>query len=220
MARAHGERHPGDRAAPRRPLRAVRGAGTLRGRTARLLPPLPHDHVKPTFRKKCPSLTFPTPPPAQCTSRAKRMMAIMHTTSQKKKMTIPGIPYPPIVLARTMAPGYPDPSDLFRHEKNQDLYPERTVPSAPQPTTTSPSGRPDTDPALHPPAHHLRAGPVANGRPAPAARDPGRAKPGRRVDPRHRDPGASGRQGKQVGPAGAVIVFRLGARIRGCRATV
>ena len=42
------------------------------------------------------------------------MMATMHTTSQKKKMTIPGIAYPPIVLARTMAPGYPDSPHIFR----------------------------------------------------------------------------------------------------------
>jgi hypothetical protein len=31
----------------------------------------------------------------------------MHTTSQKKKMTIPGIAYPPIVLARTIGPRLP-----------------------------------------------------------------------------------------------------------------
>jgi hypothetical protein len=35
------------------------------------------------------------------------MMATMHTTSQKKNTIIPGIAYPPIVLARTMGPGYP-----------------------------------------------------------------------------------------------------------------
>ena len=125
---------------------------------ARVLPPLPHDQVKPTLRKKCPSRTFPTPPPAQCTSRAKRMMATMHTTSQKKKMTIPGIAYPPIVLARAMAPGYPDPPEIFRHEKNQNLYLERSVPAAPLARHNHlPRGLPIRTPP-HPPT-------IATGRP-------------------------------------------------------
>ncbi len=77
----------------------------------------------------------------------------MHTTSQKKKMTIPGIAYPPIVLARTMAPGYPDPPEIFRHEKNQNLYLERSVPAAPLARHNHlPRGRPDTGPAA--PADH------------------------------------------------------------------
>ena len=85
----------------------------------------------------------------------------MHTTSQKKKTTIPGIAYAPIVLARTMASGYPDPPDIFRHEKNQNLYLERTVPSAPLARHNHlPRGRPDTDPA--PPSTRK---PITTGRP-------------------------------------------------------
>ena len=41
VARAHRERRAGDRARPRRALRAVRGARALRGGAARVLPPLP-----------------------------------------------------------------------------------------------------------------------------------------------------------------------------------
>src|ERR1700726_4404183 len=70
------------------------------------------DQVKPTFREKCPSRRFRTPPPAQCTMNARRMMATMTTTNQKKSTTIPGMAYPATVLALAMASSYPAPPDL------------------------------------------------------------------------------------------------------------
>jgi hypothetical protein len=57
------------------------------------------DQVKPMFRMKCPSLRLRTPPPAQCTMNASRMMAKTATTTQKKNTTMPGIAYPATVLA-------------------------------------------------------------------------------------------------------------------------
>jgi hypothetical protein len=47
--------------------------------------------VKPTFRTKCPSLRLSTPPPAQCTMYASKMMAKIATITQKKNTTIPGM---------------------------------------------------------------------------------------------------------------------------------
>src|SRR5882762_1611371 len=64
---------------------------------------------------KCPRRRSSAAPPAQCTMNARRMMARMTTTSQKKNTTIPGIAYPAtaLVLVAT-APSYPPRSDLFR----------------------------------------------------------------------------------------------------------
>ena len=73
------------------------------------------DQVKPTFRMKCPSRRSSTPPPAQCTIYASRMMARITTTSQKKSTTIPGMPYPATVLALTTGSSYPAPPVLFRN---------------------------------------------------------------------------------------------------------
>jgi len=68
--------------------------------------------VKPTFSSKCPSRRFRTPPPAQCTINARRMMTRITTTSQKKNTTIPGIAYPATDLALATASSYPAPPDL------------------------------------------------------------------------------------------------------------
>jgi hypothetical protein len=67
------------------------------------------DQVKPTFRMKCPSRRFSTAPPAQFTMNARRMMARMTTTNQKKNSTIPGMAYPAtdLVLATgSQLPGF------------------------------------------------------------------------------------------------------------------
>ena len=61
------------------------------------------DQVNPTFRTKCPSLRLSTPPPAQCTMNASRMMARMITTTQKKNTIMPGMAYPATVLALATA---------------------------------------------------------------------------------------------------------------------
>src|SRR6266851_4074588 len=74
------------------------------------------DQVKPTFRSKCPSLRLSTPPPAQCTMDASRMMARITTTTQKKNTMMPGMAYPAMVLALATAASYPPPrgvSGLF-----------------------------------------------------------------------------------------------------------
>ena len=71
------------------------------------------DQVNPTFRPKCPSLRLSTPPPAQCTMNASRMMARMITTTQKKNTMMPGMAYPATVLALATATSCPRPSDLF-----------------------------------------------------------------------------------------------------------
>jgi hypothetical protein len=71
------------------------------------------DQVKPTFRSKCPSLRLRTPPPAQCTMNASRMMARITTTIQKRNTTMPGMAYPATVLALATAASYPPPPDLF-----------------------------------------------------------------------------------------------------------
>src|SRR5215469_5082551 len=71
------------------------------------------DQVKPTFMAKCPSLRLSTPPPAQCTMNASRMMARITTTTQKKNTMMPGTAYPATVLALATAPSYPPPADLF-----------------------------------------------------------------------------------------------------------
>jgi hypothetical protein len=54
-----------------------------------------------------------TPPPAQCTMKASRMMARMTTTTQKKNTMMPGMAYPATVLALATAASYPPPPDLF-----------------------------------------------------------------------------------------------------------
>jgi len=71
------------------------------------------DQVKPTFKAKCPSLRLSTPPPAQCTMNASKMMARMATTTQKRNTTMPGMAYPATVLpllamapATRRRPGY------------------------------------------------------------------------------------------------------------------
>jgi hypothetical protein len=71
------------------------------------------DQVKPTFRSKCPSLRLSTPPPAQCTMNASKMMARITTTTQKKNTMMPGMAYPAMVLALATAASYPPPPDLF-----------------------------------------------------------------------------------------------------------
>src|SRR5713226_10514815 len=71
------------------------------------------DQVKPTFRSKCPSLRLSTPPPAQCTMNASRMMARITTTTQKKNTMMPGMAYPAMVLALATAASYPPPPGLF-----------------------------------------------------------------------------------------------------------
>jgi hypothetical protein len=45
---------------------------------------------------------------------ARRMMARITTTTQKKKMTMPGIAYPLMLRLATNA-SYPAPNDLFRY---------------------------------------------------------------------------------------------------------
>ncbi len=50
-----------------------------------------------------------TPPPAQCTMDASKMMARITTTTQKKNTTMPGMAYPATVLALATAPSYPPP---------------------------------------------------------------------------------------------------------------
>jgi hypothetical protein len=65
-------------------------------------------YVKPTFKMKCPSRRFRTPPPAQCTMNARRMMTRITTTNQKKNTTIPGMAYPATVLALATAFQLPD----------------------------------------------------------------------------------------------------------------
>src|SRR5947209_2435032 len=64
------------------------------------------------FSSKCPSRRFRTPPPAQCTINARRMMTRITTTNQKKNTTIPGIAYPATDLALATASSYPAPPDL------------------------------------------------------------------------------------------------------------
>ena len=71
------------------------------------------DQVKPTSRTKCPTLRWATPPPAQCTMDASKMMARITTTTQKKNTTMPGMAYPATVLALATATSYPPPPDLF-----------------------------------------------------------------------------------------------------------
>jgi hypothetical protein len=71
------------------------------------------DQVKPTFRMKCPSRKLSTPPPAQCTTNASKMIARMTTTTQKKNTMMPGMAYPATVLALATAASYPPPPDLF-----------------------------------------------------------------------------------------------------------
>ena len=53
-----------------------------------------------------------TPPPAQCTMDASRMMIRMMTTNQKKNTTIPGMVCPATVLALATASSYPAPPGL------------------------------------------------------------------------------------------------------------
>jgi hypothetical protein len=53
-----------------------------------------------------------TPPPAQCTTYASRMMTRMTTTSQKKNTTIPGMTYPATLLGLATASSYPAPPGL------------------------------------------------------------------------------------------------------------
>jgi hypothetical protein len=72
--------------------------------------------LKPTSRTKCPSLRLSTPPPAQCTMNASKMMARMTTTNQKKNTMMPGIAYPATVLALATSASYPRPCDLFGAE--------------------------------------------------------------------------------------------------------
>ena len=69
--------------------------------------------MKPTVRLKCPSLMWSTPPPAQCTMNASRMMAKMAMTTQKKNTMMPGIARPATVLALATAASYPAVPDLF-----------------------------------------------------------------------------------------------------------
>ena len=69
--------------------------------------------VKPTSRTKCPSLRLSSPPPAQWTMNASKMMAKITTTNQKKNTMMPGIAYPATVLALATPASYPQPRDLF-----------------------------------------------------------------------------------------------------------
>jgi hypothetical protein len=69
--------------------------------------------VKPTFKTKCPSLRLSTPPPAQWTMNASKMMARIMTTIQKKNTMMPGMAYPATVLALATAASYPLTPDLF-----------------------------------------------------------------------------------------------------------
>jgi hypothetical protein len=62
---------------------------------------------------KCPILRLSTPPPAQCTMNASKMMARMTTTTQKKNTMMPGMAYPATVLALATADSYPQSDDLF-----------------------------------------------------------------------------------------------------------
>lgn len=65
------------------------------------------NQLKPTSRRKCPSLRWSSPPPAQCTRKASRMMAKMTTTTQKKNTMIPGMAYPATALVLATAVSYP-----------------------------------------------------------------------------------------------------------------
>ncbi len=106
--------------APRRFL--ARGAGVLRSGYAASRRPrrrsasarvVATHQVKPTLRTKCPSLRLSTPPPAQWTMNASKMMARTMTTTQKKNTMMPGMAYPATLLALATSASYPTPRDLF-----------------------------------------------------------------------------------------------------------
>src|ERR1700750_1302538 len=61
---------------------------------------------------KCRSRKCRTPPPAQCTMYASRMMTRITTTSQKKNTTIPGMTSPATLLGLAPASSYPRPPGL------------------------------------------------------------------------------------------------------------
>jgi hypothetical protein len=65
------------------------------------------------FAMKCPTLRFSTPPPAQWTMNASKMMARMTTTTQKKNTTMPGMEYPATDLVLATGASYPEPRELF-----------------------------------------------------------------------------------------------------------
>jgi hypothetical protein len=73
---------------------------------------------------KCPNLRLSTPPPAQCTMNASKMMARMTTTSQKKNTMMPGMAYPATVLALATAASYPLLRDLFALRNRETSSPE------------------------------------------------------------------------------------------------
>ena len=61
-----------------------------------------------------------SPPPAQCTMNASRMMAKTTTTTQKKNTMMPGTACPAMVLALVTAVSYPSPPDLFAIGREHD----------------------------------------------------------------------------------------------------
>jgi hypothetical protein len=65
------------------------------------------------YSVKCPSLMWSTPPPAQCTMNASKMMAKIAMTTQMKNTIMLGTACPATVLALATAPSYPPPPDLF-----------------------------------------------------------------------------------------------------------
>jgi hypothetical protein len=82
---------------------------------------------------------------------------------------------------------------IYSVKKNQMLYPERTLPFAPPPTTPTPSSAGPIGPALRPLAHHTRPA-ITTGRRTTPARPTTTCRPT-----------TNGRPGQD-----AVIVFRLG----------
>jgi hypothetical protein len=73
-----------------------------------------------------PSLSLSTPPPAQCTMKASKMMSKITTTTQKKNTTMPGMAYPATVLALATATSYPPPPSPGRGQRRHPcLQPQR-----------------------------------------------------------------------------------------------
>lgn len=116
------------KAANRRARRGVRPSQRGCGRVDSTPPRAPGDYVKPTFRMKCPSLRLRTPPPAQWTMNASRMIARTATTIQKKNTTIPGTAYPATVLALATGRQLPAKIGVIRYSRRCQDCEALTVP--------------------------------------------------------------------------------------------
>jgi hypothetical protein len=77
-----------------------------------------------------PSLSLSTPPPAQCTMKASKMMARITTTAQEKNTTMPGMAYPASVLALATATSYPPPPSPGRGQRRHPC-PQPPAPARP-----------------------------------------------------------------------------------------